>query len=319
MAFNESVGNLQEFNALLRETLAKLDEQTRSLEAGAGSLQQRESQTAASLDELNSAVEQMENAFESQGTQAATAVERVTAASTEGGESRLPAAQQDVDEQATALEQALGRDGDELEAAWSELEGGGFKPTEGVLTSLAAEAETLRQGAEQVFDEADGELAEARQEADGAHAAADGAVAAFAADAAGQQDAAQQVAQLATTLEQSTSEVDSAVGAVASDMDQAYATLAQEAGEATAGFVTDVSALIESTGTGIDEDGREVEQGVSEVGEGASAELVSTLTQADTLVTAGETATEPCATLVPELARSRDIAAEIDRLLQAMA
>jgi hypothetical protein len=109
------------------------------------------------------------------------------------------------------------------------------------------------------------------------------------------------------------------VEALGSELDQAYATLGQEAGQATDEMVAEVASLIDATGSGVDGEARELEQGVTDVGEGAAGQLATVLTQAEALVSAGENVTQPCGTLVPELARCRDIAGDIERLLQSMA
>lgn len=319
VAFDESVSNLQEFNALLRETLPRLATQTQSLGDQATALQQRDAETAGGLDGLNSEIERLESSFEGQCTHAGEEAQQLTAAAAKGSDSRLPDAQQDLDERASTLEQALAQDGEALDAAWSDLHASGFEPAESVLVSLASEAESLQQEAEQVFDDNDAQLDSARTEASGAQGAVEGAASGFAAEVDGQQGAADEVGQVATALEQAAGELSSAAEVLASELDQAYTTVAQEAGEATQEMVTAVSTLLETTGTAVEDDGRQVEQGVAEVGAGASAQLVSALTQTEALVSAGETVTDPCTTLVPDLARCRDIAGEIERLLQAMA
>jgi hypothetical protein len=319
VAFNESVTNLQEFNALLRESISRLSEQTQSVETESGTLQQLETQTGSSLDELNSAIDHIDTSFEGQATHAGEEVQQLTAAAAKGSDSRLAAAQHDIDERASSVEQALAHDGATLESDWSDLHGSGFEPADSVLTSLATETEALQHGAEQGFDDADAQLASARTEAAGAQSAVEGAASGFASDTDGQQGAAEEVAQVAALLDQAAGEISTAVEAVATELERAYDALAQEAGQATDELVTEVSGLIEGAGTGIDQEGHQVEQGVSQVGEGASAQLVNVLTQTETLVSAGESVTEPCTTLVPELAKCRDIAGEIERLLQAMA
>jgi hypothetical protein len=317
-AFNESVGNLQEFNGILREAISRLNEQTPSLEAQATALQQLETQAGGSLDELNSALEQIDGAFDGQSAHAGEEVQQLTAAAAKGTDSRLPEAQQDVDERASTLEQALAGDGATLEGHWSDLHTSGFEPAAGVLVSLATEAESLQQGAEGAFDDADAELAAARADADATHGAVDGAASGFASETDGQQGAAEEVGQVASVLEQSAGELSGAIDAMVAELEQAYTTLGQEAGKADDEMVAEVYGIIQEAGTGVDEEGREVEQGVTQVGEGASAQLVGVLTQTEALVAAGENVTEPCSSLVPELAKCRDVAGEIERLLQAM-
>jgi uncharacterized protein YukE len=318
-AFNESVTNLQEFNALVREAVSRLTEQTRSLEGEAGTLQQLDTGTAAGLDELNAAIGQLETAFEGHAAQAGEEVQQLTAAAAKGSDARLPQAQQDIDERASAVEQALERDGAALEGAWSDLQASGFEPADSVLTSLATEAESLQHGAEQAFDDADAQLDAAQGDATAAESAVEGAASGFASETDGQQGAAEEVATVAAMLDQAAGELSSTVEAMVAELEQAYETLGQETGQATDEMVTEVSGLIETAGTSLDDDSRQVEQAVAEVGDGASAQLVGALSQAEALVCAGETITEPCTTLVPELAKCRDIAGEIERLLQAMA
>jgi hypothetical protein len=317
----EGIQNLQEFCGLAAQANAQLQTDAANLDSFEKHLRELEGAMQEQWGGFSDQLREIDTTADTAGQQAEDTVTALATAAHDIADAKLVAGEEDLGDTETTLTDGLAQGRDDLQEGFDGLAQEGFEATQSTLDGVLSDLDADRSESDQAFDEADGALQEKEPELDAARAEADQdfAEAEAAADAEG------------TALEQAGEEGQSAwsesiAGELESGCQQVIDPLEavyESFGEAAR---SDGDALMEAVGRRAETAAQLLGAEMTSSLEGAFGESVTgALEEWGTAVEAGlavlregqqvGTTLDP---LMEELATSKDVIAQVDRLLEAM-
>lgn len=321
VALDDSVTNLQNFNALLAKTCPQLGEQNSTLESEGNELEQLTSDAEGKIGGFNDDLEEALQELQEAGSDAEAAVDGVTDAATEITQSRLARAEDDLEEAQGDFEENRDRGESQIEEGFSRLTEAGFQAYGTTVDEVEGELQRVRDSSQENFDTLDGALEEFQGRVDGTRSETNAAM------EEAQGDIESDGGELEGDFKDVTSQWDASIdGVLKSGCEEAGTTLEQEYAdwEEAAGSVAD--ALAQAISDAVSGAAEFLGQDTYQAQEDALRETMNgpgeaLLTEAGTSVGSletGQAVTGVLDPLVGELEIVLRVVDQIDELLKAM-
>jgi DNA repair exonuclease SbcCD ATPase subunit len=317
---DDSIENLQRFNGLLADTVARLQSDQEALESHGGALDRLEDAAGQELGSLGASLESHQASLDAAAEDAEKALAHLEEEAAAVSDTRLAATDDALDRRGEALEGELSASAGELDGKASDLTTAGFAPALADLSEAESAAQSEQSEVEQALEELESAVDAARDAARSAGEDVSGAVGEFAADANAQQATAAEVGQLAAYAADTFGpDLEAAVDEYVDSVDQAYEDVGEAVLEGASEDASDVAGLLSDAAHRLeDQTLKDLEEAVEETAGPTLERLLGELRQVEALLGVGADTTEAAAALIPDLATSQAVIAEIDRLLNTL-
>jgi hypothetical protein len=317
---DDSIENLQRFNALMADTVAQLQADQQTLESHAAAFDGLEDQGGDQLGALGDALESHLASLDAAAGDSTAALEALEESASAAADTRLSAAEDALERRGEAIEGDLSAAASDLESLANDLGDAGFAVAVDALTDAASAAADEQSE----FEQAIGGLQALVQAAtDTVRTAGDdvgSSIGEVVVEAKSQQGAALAVGELAAYAVQTFGpELLAAGESLEKVIDEAYAEAAETL---LAGAAEDTSGVVDLLGQAAQRLESETLQGledaVAQTAGTSIQKLLEELDQAEALLAPGADTVDAAGALIPDLATAQSVIADIDRLLDTV-